>query len=123
MPSPASLGFNPATPMQPSAPLAEQAESGSDPTRVGSRPDPGFARREEAAPSPAALGLGLATPLPPGAPSTAQAESGPDPTRVGSQPDPGFARMERGRSHPCAFLSVPVPALWPALNPHARTEF
>ena len=66
-PSPASLGFIPATPMQPSAPLAAHAESGSDPTRVGALPDPRFAGRGEAAPSPALLGFGLATPLPPDA--------------------------------------------------------
>ena len=40
-PAPASLGFGPATPLQPGAPTSAQAESGPDPTRV---PDPGFAR-------------------------------------------------------------------------------
>ena len=46
MPSPESLGFGQATPMQSGTPLAAQAESGPDPTRVGSQPDPGFARME-----------------------------------------------------------------------------
>ena len=50
-PSPASLGFGPATPMPPGAPLTAQAESGQDPTRVSSRPDPGFASWGGAAPS------------------------------------------------------------------------
>ena len=72
-PCPASLGFDPATPMQPSAPPA------ADPTRVGSRPDPGFARWGEAAPSHASLGFGPATPLQSSAPSNTQAESGQDP--------------------------------------------
>ena len=35
---------------------AAPAGAGPDPTRVGSRRDPGFARRGEAAPSPASLG-------------------------------------------------------------------
>ena len=46
MPSPELLGFGQATPMQSGAPLAAQAEPGPDPTRVGSWPDPGFARME-----------------------------------------------------------------------------
>ena len=62
-PCPASLGFDPATPMQPSAPLAAQAESGPDPIRVGSRPDPGFAGQGEAEPSPALLCFCPTTPL------------------------------------------------------------
>ena len=44
MPSPASLGFCPATPLPPGAPPAVQAESGPDLIRVGSRPYLGFAR-------------------------------------------------------------------------------
>ena len=91
-PTPALLGFGPATPMQPGAALSSQAESRPDPTRVGSRPDRGFARLGEAAPSPESLGFGPATPLSPGASSSVQAESGPDHTQAGSWPDPGFAR-------------------------------
>ena len=37
-------GFRPTTPLQPGAPSTAQAEPGPDPTRVGSRPDPGFRR-------------------------------------------------------------------------------
>ena len=41
VPSPESLGFGQATPMQSGAPLAAQAEPGPDPTRVGSQPGEG----------------------------------------------------------------------------------
>ena len=82
-PTPAFRCFGPATPMQPGAALSAQAESRQDPTRVGSRPDPGFARLGEACPLlslsasarrrphclvclgcalPASLGFGQATP-------------------------------------------------------------
>ena len=70
MPSPASLGFYPATSMLPSVPLAAQAESGLDPTPEWApgptRASPGG---DEAMPSPESLGFGQATPMPLGAPS------------------------------------------------------
>ena len=57
-PSPASLGFGLAAPLQPGAPSAAQAESGPGPARVGSRPDPYFG---EAGPSrPCLRGFALA---------------------------------------------------------------
>ena len=60
-PSPMLLGPRLATPSPPAALTAAQAEPGPDPTRVGPRPDPGFARWAVAAPSPTLLGPCLAT--------------------------------------------------------------
>ena len=62
VPFPASRSPCLTTLSPPGAPSATQAESGPDPTRVGSLPDPGFARWGEAGPSSASLGPCTATP-------------------------------------------------------------
>ena len=80
--------------MQPGAPPAAQAESGTAPHSSGLPARPGLRPVGRGWASLASLGFAPATPLPHGAPPAAQAESGLDPTRVGSQPDPGFALQE-----------------------------
>ena len=64
---------------------------------MGSRPDPGFARRGGAAPYPESFGFGLATPSQPGraferGTGPAFKGVGPDPKRVAFLPHPDFVR-------------------------------
>ena len=65
-PSTMLLGHCLSTPSPPAALSAAQAGTWTDPTRVGLRPDPDFARLGVAAPSPTLLGPYLTMPLPTG---------------------------------------------------------
>ena len=65
-PSTMLLGQCLSTPSPPAALSAAQAGTWTDPTRVGLRPDPDFARLGVAAPSPTLLGPYLTMPLPTG---------------------------------------------------------
>ena len=104
-------------PCRQTTPSATKAESGPGATRVGSRPDPGFARWGEASPEP--LGFSHETPLPPGAPSAAQAESGLDPTRACSRPDPGFARWGEAAPSPASLGLGPATPMQAVPSPES----
>ena len=135
-PSPASLGFGLAAPLQPGAPSAAQAESGPGPARVGSRPDPYFG---EAGPSrPCLRGFALAWQrlrrlAAPSSAGGGRRPAGPQaswlPARPGLRPagrgctPPNFARPSPGDPFAswCAFERAGRRWAWPhTIGPPAR---